>query len=80
MKIFTGKVISTSTPKTATVAVERIVIHRLYKKRFKKVRKYHVHDENGVKVGEVVKFAASKPFSKIVKWKILKTIVTGNSK
>ncbi len=72
MKILTGKVISTKMSKTATVAVERVVIHPLYKKRFKKIRKYHVHDENSVaKVGDRVKFVASRPFSKLKKWRIL---------
>lgn len=71
MKIFTGKVIGTKTAKTATVAVERVTIHPLYKKRFKRVRKYQVHDETGVKVGENVKFIASKPYSKSKKWKII---------
>lgn len=72
MKIFTGKVISTKMAKTATVSVERVVIHPLYKKRFKRDRKYQVHDENSTaKVGEMVKFMASKPYSKTKKWKIL---------
>lgn len=72
MKVFTGKVISTKLAKTAKVAVERTVIHRLYKKRSKVVKKYLVHDEIGAKEGQTVKFAASKPYSKMVKWAIVK--------
>jgi len=68
VKVFTGKVIARKMDKTATVEVTRIVVHPLYQKRFKVTRKYHVHDETGAKVGEKVKFAASKPYSKIVKW------------
>src|SRR3990172_8302277 len=45
MKIFTGKVISKKMAKTATVEVERIVAHKLYKKRYKRTKKYHVHDK-----------------------------------
>jgi small subunit ribosomal protein S17 len=71
MKVFTGKVISKKMEKTATVAVERIVVHPVYKKRVRKVKKYHVHDEFGVGVGSVVKFTASKPFSKTKRWKII---------
>lgn len=70
MKIFSGKVISVSRPKTATVAVTRVVVHPMYKKRYRRIRKYHVHDEEGVKVGDTVKFVASKPYSKSKKWKI----------
>lgn len=68
MKIFTGQVVGTKMAKTATVSVERVVTHKLYKKRLKRVKLYHVHDETGVKVGDTVKFAASRPYSKTVKW------------
>lgn len=74
MKIFTGKVIRTKMDKTATVAVERIVAHPVYKKRLRKVTKLHVHDEIGVKDGDVVKFVASKPISKLKRWKIIEVV------
>ena len=74
MKIFTGKVISKKMEKTATVAVERVVVHPVYKKRIKRIKKYQVHDEVGTKVDQVVKFAASKPFSKTKKWKIIEAV------
>ena len=76
MKIFTGHVIGTKTAKTATVAVERVTIHPLYKKRFRRATKYLVDDEAGVKVGDKVKFIASRPYSKTKKWKILEVIKT----
>lgn len=71
MKVFTGKVISKKMDKTATVAVVRIVTHPVYKKRFKRIKKYHVHDDLGVKVGQVVRFIACKPYSKLKKWKLI---------
>jgi small subunit ribosomal protein S17 len=74
MKAFTGRVISTKMPKTAVVAVERVVVHPVYKKRFKRVKKYHVHDEFKVKEGDVVKFVASRPYSKLKKWKIIEIV------
>jgi len=74
MKIFKGKVIATNSNKTATVLVSRIVAHPIYLKRYKRVKKYHVHDELGVSVGESVKFAASKPYSRTKKWKIIETV------
>ncbi len=80
MKIFTGKVISTKMSKTATVAVERVVVHPMYKKRFKRTKKYHVHDELGVKAGDRVSFTACKPISKLKKWKIIEVIVEKKSK
>ncbi|HKC04794.1 MAG TPA: 30S ribosomal protein S17 [Patescibacteria group bacterium] len=80
MKIFTGKVISNKMTKTATVAVERVIIHPLYKKRFRRDTNFQVHDEMGVKIGDVVKFTASKPMSKTKKWKILEVVSSKKSK
>ena len=74
MKIFTGKVVATKTAKTATIAVERMTIHPLYKKRFKRTRKYQVHDEIGTKIGDKVKFSDSRPYSKTKKWKIIEVV------
>lgn len=72
MKIFNGRVISTKMAKTATVEVVRLMAHPIYGKRVKRVTKYHVHDENGTaKVGDVVKFIASRPYSKLKKWALL---------
>jgi small subunit ribosomal protein S17 len=80
MKIFIGKVIATKSAKTATVAVERVVIHPLYKKRFKRLTKFQVHDEIGVKVGDRVKFADCKPVSKSKKWKISEVVTEKKGK
>jgi len=73
MKVFQGKVVATKMAKTATVAVSRVV-DPLYKKRFKRIKKYHVHDDIGVKEGMMVKFVASAPISKLKKWKIVEVI------
>lgn len=85
MKIFTGKVISKKMQDTAVVEVVRVITHALYKKRIKRAKKYHVHDEFGVSVGKIVKFVGSRPFSKTKKWKIVevvgnKTEAKGNRK
>ncbi len=72
MKIFTGTVISKKMQNTATVVVERFITHPIYKKRLKRAKKYHVHDDFNVKVGDRVQFVATKPISKLKKWKIIK--------
>jgi len=72
MKQYQGKVISTKMEKTAVVEVIRRVRHSLYKKVYTRKKKYHVHDEVGVQVGEIVKFVETKPISKTKKWKIVK--------
>lgn len=76
MKIFQGKVVSKNMEKTATVVVERVVAHPIYKKRYKRSKKYHVHDEIGVEIGQTIKFVASKPHSKTKKWKVIGRIDT----
>lgn len=72
MRKLTGSVISIKMEKTAVVAVRRQKVHPVYKKRLWLVKKYHVHDEVGVSVGDRVEFAEIKPISKTKKWKILK--------
>ena len=74
MKVFSGKVTAKKMQNTATVEVVRTVMHPMYKKRYRKVKKYHVHDETDVKVGQKVKFVACKPYSKIKKWKIIEVV------
>ena len=74
MKVFKGKIISTKMEKTATVVVERTIVHPLYKKRYRRTKKYHVHNELGAKIGDEVKFVASRPYSKLKKWKITEVI------
>jgi len=79
MRVFSGKVVSTKMAKTATVAVERFVTHPVYGKRLRKTKKYHVHDEIGVAVGDEVKFVACRPVSKLKRWKITE-VVKGKGK
>ncbi|OGM24198.1 30S ribosomal protein S17 [Candidatus Woesebacteria bacterium RIFCSPHIGHO2_02_FULL_38_9] len=72
MKIFSGVVISTKMAKTAVVKVNRVYIHPKYKKRLVRSKKFHVHDEVGVNVGDKVRFVEVKPVSKTKRWKIVK--------
>jgi small subunit ribosomal protein S17 len=80
MIILSGKVISKSMEKTATVLVERVVVHPVYKKRYKRTKKYHVHDTLGAEVGQEVKFVASKPYSKTKRWKIIEIVAEKKKK
>lgn len=71
MKRLLGRVISTKGTKTAVVVVERIFRHPLYEKKMKRTKKYHVHDEIGVKVGDNVTFTPTRPISATKHWKIV---------
>lgn len=70
MKIFQGKIISTKNNKTLVIEVERLLSHPVYKKRFKRSKKYQVHSEVDHKIGEVVKFVETRPMSKLKRWKV----------
>lgn len=74
MKVFTGKVVSTKMQKTAVVEVERFFAHPLYEKRVRRTKRYPVHDEVGVKEGETVRFAETRPMSKTKRWKIVEVV------
>jgi len=69
MKIFKGKITGMKMAKTITVEVERILAHPLYKKRFKRNKKYQVHSEIKHKIGDMVNFSECPPMSKTKKWK-----------
>lgn len=71
MKALKGKVVSLKMNKTATVAVERMIAHSMYLKRYKRTKKYQVHTDQKVKIGDIVSFIACRPISKTKKHKII---------
>lgn len=71
MKVFSGIAVANNMSKTVTVEVERFLSHPVYKKRFKRSRKYQVHTETDIKVGDKVRFVATKPYSRTKKWKVI---------
>jgi small subunit ribosomal protein S17 len=71
MKIFSGKIVSKNMQKTSLVVVERVIVHPVYKKRVRLSKRYHVHDETDSVPGQIIKFAACKPYSRTKKWKIV---------
>lgn len=54
--------------KTISVDVERFLAHSLYKKRFKRSKRYQVHSEIEHKIGDVVRFIECPPISKTKRW------------
>lgn len=74
MKTFIGKVVSTKQNKTAIVEVERLFTHPLYEKRVKRNKRYPVHDQVGVKDGDVVRFVETRPVSKSKRWKVVEVL------
>lgn len=74
-KVRVGKVVSNKMDKTIVVAVERQVAHPLYKKYFKKTKKFHAHDnENACNIGDVVRIMETRPLSKTKRWRLVEII------
>lgn len=69
-----GRVVSTKLKKTVTVLVERIARHPLYKKAFIRSKRFLVDDPMGVKEGDMVEIANTKPISKNKHWQVIKVI------
>jgi small subunit ribosomal protein S17 len=66
-----GRVVSNKMDKTAVVAVEETVTHRLYHRYLKKTKKFHAHDEeNQCNVGDTVEIVSSRPLSKTKRWRV----------
>jgi small subunit ribosomal protein S17 len=72
-----GKVVTIAGDKSATMVVERRVMHPRYHKVVKKFKKYVIHDEkNELKVGDEIIAIECSPISKRKSFR-LKSVVVG---
>ena len=70
-----GIVLSAKMNKTAVVAVERLSMHKLYRKAIKTIKKFSAHDEeNKCKAGDKVIITSIRPVSKTKRWRVEKII------
>ena len=74
MVTYIGKVVSQKSAKTAVVVVESFRAHPKYHKRILRTKRYLVHDEIGVREGDVVRFVEIRPISKLKRWKIIEVV------
>lgn len=73
-----GVVVQKAGDKTATVLVERRVIHPKYRKIVKRFKKYLVHDEeNQAKAGDLVLAIECRPLSKRKSFRLKSILVAG---
>ena len=64
-RVISGTVIKKAGDKTATVLVERKILHPRYHKTVKRFKKYLVHDEkNEANVGDTISAIECRPLSK----------------
>jgi small subunit ribosomal protein S17 len=70
-----GLVVSNRMQKTITVAVERRVQHKLYKKYFRRTAKFMAHDaENQAQMGDKVRIMECRPLSKHKCWRLVEIV------
>jgi small subunit ribosomal protein S17 len=75
-----GNVIGNKMNKTVVVAVERSMIHPIYKKVLRRVTKLKAHDEGNVcKIGDRVKLIETRPISKDKNWRVVQIMQKGQS-
>jgi small subunit ribosomal protein S17 len=74
-----GTVIKKAGDKTATVLVERKVLHPRYHKTVKRFKKYLVHDEkNDTNVGDEISAIECRPLSKRKSFRLLSVVKRGD--
>jgi small subunit ribosomal protein S17 len=69
-----GRVVSVKMQNTAVVIVESKKTHPVYRKSFRRSKKYLVDDQFEVSLGDVVIFEKIAPISKRKHWKITKVL------
>ncbi|BDV03641.1 MAG: 30S ribosomal protein S17 [Candidatus Hepatoplasma scabrum] len=80
-KNYQGIVISTAMDKTITVKVDTYRAHKLYGKRYKYSKKFHVHDQDEkAKIGDKVQIMETKPYSKTKYFRLVKIVETKDGK
>ncbi|MDR0579683.1 MAG: 30S ribosomal protein S17 [Campylobacteraceae bacterium] len=73
-----GVVVVKAGDKTATVLVERKVLHPKYRKIVKRFKKYLIHDEaNESKVGDLVLAVECRPLSKRKSFRLKEIVAAG---
>jgi small subunit ribosomal protein S17 len=76
----TGTVIKIAGDKTATILVERRVLHPRYHKTVKRFKKYLIHDEkNETTVGDNIKAIECRPLSKTKAFRLLEILKKGEA-
>jgi len=70
-----GTVVSDKMDKTVVVAIEKKVLHPVFKKYVRQRRKFKAHDEhNECRVGDKVLIEETRPLSKEKRWRVKETI------
>jgi small subunit ribosomal protein S17 len=73
-----GVVASAKMDKSIVVRVDRIVLHKLYKRYIRKSARFMAHDEtNQCKVGDTVEIVETRPLSARKRWRLRRIVRAG---
>jgi small subunit ribosomal protein S17 len=71
----TGRVVSDVMDKTVVVEVLEAAQHRTYGKIVRRTKRLKAHDEdNSAGVGDMVRLAETRPYSKTKRWRIVEIV------
>jgi small subunit ribosomal protein S17 len=73
-RMLIGTVVSDKMDKTVTVLIERHVKHPLYGKIVVRSKKYHAHNDNVARVGDLVEIQECRPISKTKAWLVTRVV------
>jgi small subunit ribosomal protein S17 len=75
-----GRVISNKMNKTVVVAVERSVVHPIYRKVLRRMTKLKAHDEQNVcGIGDRVRMIETRPISKEKHFRVVEVLEKGRA-
>src|SRR6201998_276372 len=79
-QILTVRVTSATMEKTIVVEVLRLVQHPKYRRVVRISKKFYAHDEKRqAKQGDTVKIVASRPISKLKRWRLKEVLARNTS-
>ena len=79
-QILTGRVTSAKMEKTIVVEVLRLVQHKKYRRVVRISKKFYAHDEKRqAKQGDTVRIVASRPLSKLKRWRLKEVLARSAS-
>jgi len=74
-----GTVVSNKMDKTIVVAVESLKKHRIYKRTYRRTKRFYAHDEeNTSQVGDLVRIEETSPLSKMKRWRLVEILKPGS--
>jgi small subunit ribosomal protein S17 len=69
-----GVVASDKMQKTVVVRVDRLVMHRKYRRYVRRTSKFLAHDEMGSTVGDKVRIVETRPLSARKRWRVVEIL------